>query len=137
MDQKEINKILDYLPVIVGTCDRYGWLGGNGVPVEPSAVTGARRLFKCLTSELAMEDIPSPEDVEAGIEGGINIIWETELDPNTCEYDYFYIDIRTDELVFWKSKFDSLGTEESGMIDLNKPLGMHVLKYLRYFNEQK
>jgi hypothetical protein len=141
MDLKTLEKILDYLPVIVGTCDRYGWLGGQGSPVPKSAIPDTRLFFDMLATKISLKEIPDLEDVNGSVYGGISLLWETELDPIKYTFDSFEIILYGDGQINYTANLESIGIYTRGGLILSEGLDPEIIQSIKFFkrkqNEQR
>jgi len=137
MEKKILEKICNYLPIIQSTCDRYGWAGGKGHPIEKSAIVDTRKFFDFLTAQIPLADIPYPEDVYGDQMGCITILWETELDPVAVTYDTFEVTIMGDGFVGYSGKLESTGTEAHGGAALEPELCPEIIEHIKFFKRKK
>ena len=134
MERKNLQKILSYLPVIVATCDCYGWCGGRGAPVPQSAVSETKLFFDYLQSFIPLKDIPDLEGVEGDIDGGVLLLWESEVDPVEVTYDSFAVTVFGDQTIAYTGRLETLGVEIHDRIPLEPELTTEILQYIRFFS---
>jgi len=137
MEKKTLEKIYGYLPVIQATCDRYGWAGGRGHPIEKQAVVDTRKFFDYLATHIPLQDIPYPEDIYGDPMGCIAILWETELDPVEVTYDTFEVTIMGDGFAGYSGKLESTGTEAHGGAQLEPELCSEIIEHVKFFKRRK
>jgi len=133
MEKKILEKIYSYLPIIQTTCNRYGWDGRNGSPIEREAVTEFRIFMDYLQQLIPLSDIPNPADVFGDPLGAITILWDEQIDPETYKYDSFEINIRGDGLVTYSSTLESIGIEKFSGCTLEPQLDQYILEYVKFF----
>lgn len=137
MERKELDKLFDYLPIIVATCDRYGWCGGYGVPVSSLAIPEVRTFLEYLQGHIALSNIPNLEDIMGDTDGGITLLWETEVDPVKVTYDSFYISLRGEGLIHYRGELQSIGTDVWGETPLEPELNRDILEHIRFFQRKQ
>ena len=137
MDRKELDKLFNYLPVIVATCDRYGWLGGKGSPIDPGSIIETREFFEYLSGIIPLNDIPELEDVIGDPAGAITLLWETPVDPVHVTYDSFAISLFGNGEINYKGKLESIGTEIWGSTPLEKDLNSDIIEHILFFQRKQ
>jgi len=133
MEKKALNKILDYLHVIQTTCDRYGWDGARGAPIEREAIADSRRFFDYLRAHIPLKETPELEDVIGNPNGAITFLWETKIDPVKVSYDTFQIDIMGNDTVTYKAELESLNTKVYGEVPLEPELCQSIMEHIKFF----
>lgn len=137
MERKKLDRLLNYLPVIVATCDRYGWCGGKGVPISSRAVPEVREFFEILQAHIPLKEVPGLEDVMGDLDGGITLLWETEVDPRNVTYDSFYVNLKGNKIIEYKGNLESIGTEVWGEIALEAELHPDIIEHIRFFQRKQ
>lgn len=137
MDKKTLEKLFNYLPVIEETHGRYGWNGMHSTPVTRRACVQVRTFFEYLQSLIPLNEIPELEEIYGDKYGKINLVWETNVDPEKMTYDNFTIDIQGDDTVGYTSKLESISTETSREIDLQPELCEEIIEHLRFFKRKQ
>jgi hypothetical protein len=136
MDYKELEKLYDYLPVIVTTCDRYGWCGGRGAPVPKEAIPEVREFFEYLNGHIPIDEVPELEEVTGDVNGAIMLLWDAPVDPVTVTYDSFYVSFNGEGIVNFGSELESLDTKTEGMAPLKPELCSDIIEHLRFFQRK-
>ena len=135
MDNRTLEKISSYLPVIIGTCDRRGWDGMNAYPVRPEAAVDVKTFFNLIQSQINIKELPYPEDIFGDTIGGITIVWETELDPELVTYDHFSVTFFGDQEIDYSGNLESIGTVIKRSTVLEEPLDREIIEHLIYFTK--
>lgn len=137
MELKTLEKILDYLPVVVATGDRYGWMGSQGLPIPKTVISDIRLFFDKLLSKISIKDIPEIEDILPNMAGGVILLWETDIDPIKYIYDSFEITFYGDESISYKSNLESIGVSTRNAIELSEGIDSDILQNLSFFKRKQ
>jgi len=133
MDSQTLEKIYNYLPVLVTTCDRHGWDGNYGDPVPLESIPDIRSFFTLLQAQLPLIKMPCPSETFGDSIGAITILWDTELSTKDMGHDSFSISFSGDGLYSYFAQLESLGVEERGQYKLNESINPKVVEYVKFF----
>jgi len=137
MDRKDLEKLLNHLPIIVSTCDRYGWCGGRGVSIDPAVIPEIRLFFEYIQNFIPLADLPELEDTMGMPHGEITLLWETDVDPVTVTYDTFHIGFSGTGEMNYYGKLESIGTEIHGIVPLEAELDSDIIEHIKFFQRKQ
>lgn len=137
MEKKDLEKILNYLPVIKTLCDNYGWDGKHGWPVTQEGIAEVRKFFDYLQNHIDIKSIPEPYEIMGSPLGGVSIVWDTEIDPVKVTYDTFEVMLTGEDVITYKGDIESLGVKLRGGEDLQPALNPDIIEYIRFFKRKE
>lgn len=133
MDNQTLEKMYNYLPVIVSTCDRHGWDGNYGDAIPSGSIQDIRIFFTLLQSQIALAKIPCPAETIGDSIGAITILWDIELSSKNSKYDSFSVSFSGDGRFSYFAELESLSVKERGECDLNEDISLEVIEYIKFF----
>lgn len=133
MNAKEQTELLDYLKILQFVYDRRGWRDNSKAePVSIETISQTRNFFTALTSQIPLKDIPKPDEIYPVENGDIGIDWFL-ISPKG-EMDLFYIHVRRDGSLRYRSSFDSLGTSIDKETKISDVLDELLLIHIKHFD---
>lgn len=136
MEHKKLEELLNYLPVITREHDKYGWLGGKGLPISSNSTVGVRTFFEYLKENILIENIPEPSDVFGNLKGGITVLWDTDIVDETLDCDSFHVDISDNQFVYFCGELNSLGTKIEDTVEISPELDIRILEHMNFFKRK-
>lgn len=133
MQQKHLDKILDYLKVVQEVYNFPNW-GGNGeVAVTQDVINNTRIFFDILQKNIPLEEIPQISDVSPSQDGYIGIEW-TKINKEPYYIDLFYVFIKSELEIDFESHLESLGTNLNRTTPLVDELDEQLMIHIHHFS---
>jgi hypothetical protein len=133
MNSKEYTELLDYLKIIQFVYNKHGWSHENrSVPISIEVISQTRNFLTVLTNQVPLQDIPKPDEIYPVENGDIGIDWFKINEKG--EMDLFYVHVRRDGSLNYKSSFDSLKTSIDKTTVISDILDELLLIHIKHFN---
>jgi len=132
MEQKRLDKILDYLHVIKTVYASPNWGGRYERAIVPEVDGNFRKFCDILQKNIPLSEIPSPKSVFPDGRGWIGIEWE-KVNENPYYMDLFYVYVTPSERIFFESDLGSLKTSIQKESELKEHLDEQLLIHIKHF----
>lgn len=132
MTSKDLNEILDYLKIIQVVYGRPGWAAQRSMGVDVATVSAVRKFFNSLCNQLPLETIAKPTDVYPVPTGDIGIEWSNLTSEG--QLDLFYVEIKKDFSLKYRSVLDTLETSIENRSTISDTMDEVLLIHIKHFN---
>jgi hypothetical protein len=133
MNNKELTEVLDYLKVIQCVYNNHGWSDSKrSRPISVRTISQVRNFLTALTAQVPLIDIPKPDEVYPVEDGSVGIDWFRITEKG--EMDLFYVHVKRDGSITYKSSFDSLKTSIEKTTMISDILDELLLIHIKHFN---